>query len=197
MVKVTVADVVKPGVGEDAIDKAIAVLLDEAGKRLLPIWIGAIEGWQMALGMLDLSLPRPMTFAFMANLLEASGAELEKVSVSALKGETFYATVTLRVGGAVREVDARPSDAISLALEMDRPVFVAEGVMEKTGIDVSDQDALPQGLGLGEFMKDLAGHRERTEEHSRSLAELSEEQRKAQYLETTEKLVSFVFGTEN
>lgn len=195
MVKVTVADVVKQTVDENTM--YVTVLLDEAGKRLLPIWLDAVAGWSVALGMLEHSLPRPPTFAVMANLLEASGARLEAISISALKGDTYYATLTLRVGDAVREVDARPSDAISLALQMDRPIYVAEGVMEKTGINVSDQDAQPQGLGLGEIKQDLADYLQRMEEQRHSLAELSEEERQARAVEWTEKLISSVFGTED
>ena len=98
--------------------------------------------------LLDRSFARPVTYTFIANLLEASGADLEDVSVSALKGDTYYATVTLRIGDTVREIDARPSDAINLALQMGRPIYVAESVMEKAAVDISDRDALPQGTGL-------------------------------------------------
>jgi RNA polymerase sigma factor (sigma-70 family) len=195
MVKVTVADVVKQEAGEHP--NFVTVLLDEAGKRLLTIWIGTVEAWPMAINLIEHSLPRPMTFTFMANLLEASRVELEKVTVSALKGDTYYATATLRVGETVREVDARPSDAITLALQMDRPIYVAESVMEKASIDISDQHALPKGLGLDQLQQEFEEFMQRSEERHRSLADLTEEERRARSAEEREKLVSLVLGAEN
>jgi bifunctional DNase/RNase len=135
MIKVTVADVVKQG---EEIEKSfVAVLLDEAGQRLLPIWIGPSEGYSIATNLLGHSRPRPLTYTFMANLLKAAGAELEAVWVGALKDTTYYATARIRMGDSVREVDARPSDAINLALCTASPIYVAEAVMETASVDIS------------------------------------------------------------
>jgi RNA polymerase sigma factor (sigma-70 family) len=194
MVKITVADVVKQKTEEDT--HCVVILLDKAAKRLLMMWVGQAEGASMALNLLEHSVPRPMTYTFIANLLEASGVELEAVSVSALKGDTFYATVTVRVGEAVREIDARPSDAINLALYMGCPIYVAESVMETAGIDISDQDALPKGLGLEQLQLDFEAWTQRIEERKHSLADLTEEERSAKSAEAHEKLVSFVLGAE-
>jgi RNA polymerase sigma factor (sigma-70 family) len=194
MIQVSVADVVNgKWAGEDYY---VAVLLDEASKRLLLIWVGPIEGWSMALSLRDFSMPRPMTFAFISKLLEASDAELEMVSISALKDTTFYATVTLKVDGTLREIDARPSDAINLALCMGRPIYVAESVMAEAGTDISDQETLPQGLGLEQLQQDWDERTQRIEEFRRSMEELTDEERNAKWVESQEKLMSVILGEE-
>lgn len=194
MVKVKVADVIKQKVGDDPLiaPACVVILLDEAKKRLLPIWMGPAEGMSMALYLFEYPVVRPLTFTFMANLLEASGVELETVSVSALEGETYYATVTIRVGEMVQELDARPSDAINLALHTGRPLYVAESVMEKSGIDIADRDALPKGMGLDQIKGELAEQLQREEKVKCSWAEKSEEE----LVQMQEEFISFVLGSE-
>jgi bifunctional DNase/RNase len=200
MVKVTVADVINQQQEDDASSlNFLVVLLDKNGKRLLPIWIGPAEGMAMALNLLelDLTFARPVTYVFVSKLLEASGVDLENVSVSALSGDTYYSTVTIRIGETVREIDARPSDAINLALQMGRPIYVAESVMEKAAVDISDQDALPKGTGLEQLQQDWDERMQRGEEKKRALrakfADLSDEERD----EYTEQMLAFILGAES
>jgi len=208
MVQVTVADVVKAELSGDIFgdtsdfpvalfDKGdfLVFLLDKSEKRLLPIWIGPAEGMAMALHLLDFSPQRPVTYMFMANLLEASGVELEDVSISALTGETYIAAVTIRIDETVQEIDARPSDAINLALQMERPIYVAESVMDKAGIDISDRDALPRGTGIQQLKQDWDQRAQHREERKRALLELSDEEIRAMFNEPTEQMLNFLFGT--
>src|SRR5207237_9066485 len=119
MRKVSVADVVKRERKDDDGKSSawyIVVLHDEAGQRALPIWVGPWEGQAIAMGLREFRSPRPMTYNFMASLLSAAGVNLESVQIASLREETFYATVKLRNGQNVAEVDARPSDAVALAL---------------------------------------------------------------------------------
>lgn len=139
MVKVTVADVVK----QEPVDEQghlyplhVIVLQDEAGRRALPIWVGPFEGQSIAMGLVGFSTPRPMTFSLFASLLQAINARVEEVRVETLQGDCFYGVVKIRCGEAVAEVDARPSDAINLAVLTGSPVFVAEDVMERAGQDI-------------------------------------------------------------
>ncbi len=111
----------------------VVVLYDSAGQRALPIWVGPFEGEAIAMGVLKEQGPRPMTFDFMAKLLEAAEAHLHEVSVEALKEDVFYARVKLQVGEMMRELDVRPSDAIALAIRTGSPILVAEEVMERAG----------------------------------------------------------------
>ncbi len=78
--------------------------------------------------------PRPMTYELTARLLEALHATLERVAVSRLHEDVFYATLWVRTGDAVQEVDARPSDAFNLALRVNAPIFVAPEVMDACGV---------------------------------------------------------------
>ncbi len=143
MIRVTVADVVKVEQREGwelpttpyAETPYIIVLYDEAGRRLLPIWIGPAEGESIAIGLNDFATPRPLTHNFFSSLLQAIDARVEEVSVVALKKGTFYAVVKMRCGKKTCEIDARPSDAIALAVFNGAPIFVAEDVLA-TGITI-------------------------------------------------------------
>jgi bifunctional DNase/RNase len=124
------------------------VLLDEVGHRVLGIWIGEAEATMIDMGLSQTELPRPMTMNFMASILKAAGATLEEARIETLKDEIFYATAKIRSGDTVNEIDARPSDAIALAVATGSTVFVAEEILEKCGV------ALPEGKTLHRIGKD-------------------------------------------
>ncbi len=139
MVKVTVADVVK----QERVDEQgrshpfhVIVLHDEAGQRALAIWLGPFEGESIAMGLGGFSTSRPLTFSFFASLLQAIDARVEEVRVETLQGATFIAVVKIRSGASVHEVDARPSDAMALAILTGSPIFVAEAVFERAGENI-------------------------------------------------------------
>lgn len=140
MIKVIIADMIRHN------GKTIVVLLDESGQQALPIWIGSFEGISIALGVRNLSTLRPLTFNFVASLLEALGAELEEVRVEALRDNTFYGVAKMRIGAQVKEVDARPSDALALAASTGSPIYVAEAVMEQAGRIVREGIEMQEGI---------------------------------------------------
>jgi RNA polymerase sigma factor (sigma-70 family) len=110
--------------------KRYVVLLKERdGDRMLPMWIGPHEADALALHLAGVQFPRPPTHDFIVRLLGATEMKIERVVVSALRGDTFIATVTIRSGQQPRDVDARPSDAINLAVRAGLPIFVAPEVM--------------------------------------------------------------------
>ena len=151
MVKVTIADVIKKEwkEGQEPPDNYIIVLYDEAGRRLMPIWVGTREGECIAMGLSDFAMPRPSTYYFFSNLLQGINARLEEVRIVALKKSTYYAVVKIRSGKKMSEIDARPSDAIALAVLNDNPIFVAEDVLETAGIAIPETITSPpvrQGL---------------------------------------------------
>ena len=151
MIEVKVVDVVRRRTeGADSSEyHHIVTLLDEAGKRLLFIWIGEEQAENIILHLLETPpIPRPMTYTLMTNLLAASGAEVAEVRIDTLNNDTFIATIKLQVGDTAQEVDARPSDAINLALRAEKPIYVAEAVMAKAGVDIAAQESLPTGRGL-------------------------------------------------
>jgi len=143
MIKVHIADIYKKE-GAD-----IVLLLDSAERWILPIWIGHHEALSIAAGLRGLPMDRPMTHNFVASSLEAIGAELEEARVEALKEEIFYGIAKLRSGNRVREIDARPSDILALAVRMGSPIFVGEEVMERAGIDLGESNGKPLKLGEG------------------------------------------------
>ncbi|MCJ7664411.1 MAG: bifunctional nuclease family protein [Desulfobacterales bacterium] len=112
------------------LNTTVVVLLDPKQERVLPIWIGPMEGNAIAIGMEKVKTPRPMTHDLMKNLLDNFQAEVTKVIVTELKDDTFYAVIHLSVDGKELEIDARPSDAIALAVRVEVPIYCAEKVME-------------------------------------------------------------------
>jgi RNA polymerase sigma factor (sigma-70 family) len=120
-----VADIRDTG-GEDLWQSHIVVLQEDGGARRLPIWIGGPEATMLALRLHDVATPRPDTYRFAADLLGAAGVQLREVRVMRLADMIFYAQAVLEDGTAV---DARPSDAINLALVTGAPVLVDGAVL--------------------------------------------------------------------
>ena len=186
MVKVTIADVVKPEQKEGQeplFDNYVIVLYDEVGRRLLPIWVGPAEGESIARGLSDFATPRPLTHNFYSILLQSINARVEEVRVVALKKDTFYAVVKMLCGKKTNEVDARPSDAIALAVLNDAPIFVAEEVLEAAGTNIPKSVKGPpnrKGVekivnGLEEWKRQYQAHLKQTmkQYHERSQEDIA------------------------
>jgi bifunctional DNase/RNase len=108
----------------------IILLRDREGQRVLPIWVGASEANAIALQIENITTPRPMTHDLLRNVIHDLKAEIRKVVVSDLMDNTFYALIHLEVNGEPLAVDARPSDAIALALRARAPIFVEDRVID-------------------------------------------------------------------
>ena len=108
----------------------IILLRDRDGQRVLPIWVGASEANAIALQIENITTPRPMTHDLLRNVIHDLKAEIRKIVVSDLKDNTFYALIHLEVNGEALAVDARPSDAIALALRARAPIFVEDRVID-------------------------------------------------------------------
>jgi uncharacterized protein len=108
----------------------IVVLKDVASDSVMPIWVGIFEANAIAVEIEKLATPRPMTHDLTKNLISHMNARLERVVITEIKDDTFYAALWLRQGNDPIMIDARPSDAIALALRADCPIFVAEQVMQ-------------------------------------------------------------------
>lgn len=109
----------------------IVILRDEESQRLLPIWIGVFEANAIALRIDGFEPPRPMTHDLLASSIQNLGAEIEKIVICDLRDTTFYASIHLRRNGDSLTLDARPSDAIALALRTEAPIFVRSSVLDK------------------------------------------------------------------
>jgi bifunctional DNase/RNase len=108
----------------------IVILRDKEGQRVLPIWVGGAEANAIAVQLENITTPRPMTHDLLRNVIHDLKADIQKIVVSDLKENTFYALIYLKVNGEAVAVDARPSDAIALALRSRAPIFVEDRVID-------------------------------------------------------------------
>jgi bifunctional DNase/RNase len=120
----------------------IVILRDKEGQKVLPIWVGIFEANAIALQIENISTPRPMTHDLLRNVIEDLKASVQKIVVCDLQENTFYALIYLSVHGETVAIDARPSDAIALALRTQAPIFVEDDVIDhaKT-VDISGEQA--------------------------------------------------------
>lgn len=115
-----------------ALGSQYVVVLEEIdGPHLIPIWIGPAEGNAIAMHINRIQLPRPMTHDLIIAFLTVLKAKISKVVITELKESTFYASIFLEQDGQTREIDARPSDSIALALRSSTPIFMDESIFEK------------------------------------------------------------------
>jgi len=129
----------------------IVILKDKEGDRVLPIWVGIFEANAIALQIENIATPRPMTHDLLRNIITDLQGRVERVVVSDLKENTFYAIVHLTVRGERVAIDARPSDAIALALRTRAPILVEESVIENAktvdfAAERADNDRLQKWL---------------------------------------------------
>ena len=110
----------------------IVVLKDTKSDAVLPIWIGLLKATAIATELEKIQFPRPMTHDLIKNLMGHLGATVDRVEVCDLRDNTFYAWIYLMVQGKESKVDARPSDALAIALRTSARIFVNEVVLEKS-----------------------------------------------------------------
>ena len=115
---------------DPATNMPIVVLRDPASDSVMPIWVGPFEANAIAIELEKLSTSRPMTHDLARNLIHHLNGELERVVITEIKEDTFFAVLWLRQGDEPVMVDARPSDAIALALRFDCPIYVADQVLQ-------------------------------------------------------------------
>jgi hypothetical protein len=131
----------------------IIVLRDQGGQRILPIWVGVFEANAIALQIENVQTPRPMTHDLLKNVIGDLNARVERVVVCALKENTFYAEIYLTGAAGGLTVDARPSDAIALALRTQAPIFVEEAVID----GANNVEASRDSADVGRLRKWLEG----------------------------------------
>ena len=143
------------GVSFDLVGKQPIVLLKTAdGNKFLPIWIGHPEAAAILMKLQGASTPRPMTHDLLSDVLDQMEAKCEKVSVTELRDNTFYASITISVNGSEMEIDSRPSDALALAVRVSAPIFAAEDVIEESAIEFEGEDVNEEEI-VSEFRQFL------------------------------------------
>lgn len=133
----------------------IVVLKDVASDSVMPIWVGIFEANAIAIEIEKLAAPRPMTHDLMKNLVSYLNGQLERVVITELKDDTFHALLWLRQGKDLVAIDARPSDAIALALRADCPIFVSENVMQTAKLNTSGPPEGPTAEQLRAWLEGL------------------------------------------
>jgi bifunctional DNase/RNase len=129
----------------------IVILRDKDGQRVLPIWVGIFEANAIALQIENVATPRPMTHDLLRNVIEDLHAAVERIVVCDIQDNTFFAMIYLTRQGETLAIDARPSDAIALALRTRAPIFVEESVIDNAkpfelAADKPDIDRLQKWL---------------------------------------------------
>ncbi len=124
-------------------NRFVVILKDDVNNKWLPIVVGNTEAQAIALQLENVSPPRPLTHDLIKSLLESVKAKISRVVVSDLRENTYYAVLSMKLNGQSTDIDARPSDAIALALRMHAPIFVSDEVMSKASVDdkeIDDED---------------------------------------------------------
>jgi len=113
------------------VDRCIVVIEEIGGPRLVPIWIGIFEGGAIAAELTGQEPPRPMTHDLIASILKSAHVVMEKIVITDLRENTYFAEIHLRANGTALVMDARPSDALALAVRSRCPMYVSETVFKK------------------------------------------------------------------
>ncbi|MFA5182730.1 MAG: bifunctional nuclease family protein [Syntrophales bacterium] len=138
----------------------IVILKDIEEKKAIPIWIGLFEASAIATQLEKITFSRPMTHDLMKEILKVLGVEVVRVEIHDLRNNTFFANMHFQGDGKTYIVDARPSDAIAIALRTGAPIFVEEKVIEKSrnvdiGANIDDMEKLKEDK-LKDFLENLS-----------------------------------------
>ncbi|KAB8332190.1 bifunctional nuclease family protein [Scytonema tolypothrichoides VB-61278] len=144
------------GIALDAITRSPIVLLKDASdRRALPIYIGQEQARAIMGALENQKAPRPLTHDLIVNMLDAWNIVLERVIIHSLQKDTFYAALIVKQGDVKKEIDARPSDAIAIALRTNTPIWVMEEVIADASIPVDRDADEAEQQAFREFISDL------------------------------------------
>jgi hypothetical protein len=140
---------------DPATNMPIVVLKDVASETVMPIWVGIFEANAIAIEIEKVAAPRPMTHDLTRNLIHYLNGTLERIVITELRDDTFFATLWLRQDDEQIAIDARPSDAIALALRADCPIYVSEQVMQSAKLNTSGPPEGPTAEQLRGWLEGL------------------------------------------
>jgi uncharacterized protein len=140
---------------DPATNMPIVVLKDVASETVMPIWVGIFEANAIAIEIEKVAGPRPITHDLTKNLIRHLNGSLEKVVITELRDDTFFALLWMRQDNEQIAVDARPSDAIALALRADCPIYVSEQVMQSAKLNTSGPPEGPTAEQLRSWLEGL------------------------------------------
>jgi bifunctional DNase/RNase len=126
----------------------IIILREMESERFLPIWIGPFEAEAITTSLQEIEVIRPMTHDLLRNVLKVLGGQVLHINITELRDDVFYARIVINIAGQEIEIDARPSDALALAVRTHVPIYVSEDVMEEAAsvpeADVEDADRVDE-----------------------------------------------------
>lgn len=132
------------GLALDMTTNSPVVILAPSGiNKVLPIWIGHAEAWGIAMELSKIKPKRPMTYDLLREVINALKAKIDRIEITDLKDQTFYARIHLSSNGNKHVIDARPSDSIALALKMKAPIFVNEELFDIKGDQPKSENSMP------------------------------------------------------
>ncbi len=120
----------------------VVILKQKDSDRYLPIWIGPPEADAIAVRLQEVSVPRPLTHDLLHNAIKDLGGTIDRIVVSSMENDTYYATIVVQQGDKTVDIDARPSDALALAVRAGVQIFAAPEVMEKCGVRLDKESGL-------------------------------------------------------
>lgn len=118
----------------------LMLLIDDVGKRLLPIVIGQWEAQSIAWNMQGVEMQRPLTHDLFKAVINKTDLEISRILINDLKENTFYAKIAIKNNGETFDIDSRPSDAVAIALRMKAPIFVDSHVIDKAAVNIDDDN---------------------------------------------------------
>jgi bifunctional DNase/RNase len=117
----------------------VVILKQKAIDRYLPIWVGPAEADSIAVNLQKISVPRPLTHDLLTEIIQTLGGSIDHIVVSDLREDTFFAKIVLDVKGKQMDIDARPSDALALAVRTSVPIYADDSVLDKAGVDLDKE----------------------------------------------------------
>lgn len=147
----------------------VVILKEVDGQRHLPIWIGAYEAEAIALELQGITPTRPLPYDLIRTMLTELGASIDQIVIADLSDAVFFARITISIADRTVEIDARPSDAIAIAVRTESRIFVEDAVMDSAGVALDDEDFDPsmtsardEAITLSDFA-DTSSPREESE----------------------------------
>ena len=156
----------------------VVILQESQGERVLPIWIGPGEASAIAMQLAEMDFSRPLTHDLLMSVLSGLGGDLERVVITRVADNTYYAELIIRRGEEVISVDARPSDSIAVALRSEARIFAQDDLLERASIEISEEETVddvslaegePEGASDGEEEEEGIMDAEELKEHLRKL----------------------------
>lgn len=125
----------------------VVILQEKDGTRVLPIWIGPGEASAIAMELAGMKFSRPLTHDLFASVILGFGGSLQRVVITKVIENTYYAELIIQKGSDMISIDARPSDSIAIALRMDASIYTSDELLEHTSVEIADATGTPQAFG--------------------------------------------------